>query len=271
MTALSDIIAKVQKLRRLATSSNANEAAAAAAAADRIIQEHALSEAQLEASGEHVAELPTEAKDPLHVFRGGRTPAWHLRLCVELARHYGCALYVEGFRYPNGRKAEEHVKIVGRSSDVEALRFMYSWLSVEVERLAQDVKVATSYWCDVCGGTPEDTSLTCGGIAPHKWRSDARRATRNARQSFRHGAVRGIANALYRSKEEARAHVSTSTALAIFDRRLEQAMAVKGSMKFDGRKRIGGTVRDETAYVRGARAGGRLVNEAATKKLGGGT
>src|SRR2546421_209940 len=43
------VIEKVRKLRALATSQNAHEAAAAAAAADKLIQEHRLSEAELHA------------------------------------------------------------------------------------------------------------------------------------------------------------------------------------------------------------------------------
>ena len=61
MSTVEEVIAKVQKLCRLATSTNVHEAAAAAAAADRLIQEHDLAEAQLQSEGVTGAEAPTDA------------------------------------------------------------------------------------------------------------------------------------------------------------------------------------------------------------------
>jgi Protein of unknown function (DUF2786) len=121
---MSSIIDKVRKLRALATSENANEAAAAAAAADRLIQEHSISEAEL---GE-----PTIAPifgDAI-VHWPSNVPYWAHSLGTFIASHYGC--YVWAHRtYTNG----VYLRISGRPDDIETARYMYAWLTAQIARL----------------------------------------------------------------------------------------------------------------------------------------
>ncbi|NUP07781.1 MAG: DUF2786 domain-containing protein [Polyangiaceae bacterium] len=131
---LEAVIAKVQKLRALAQSSNANEAANAAAAADTLIQEYRLSEADLEAKGAS-GEVPEEAVEPL--FDGGaRSVSWRRVLAGRLARHYDVAAYIERNLLGN-RQVDFAYRVVGRPSDVATLRYMFAWLGDEIERLAK--------------------------------------------------------------------------------------------------------------------------------------
>ena len=184
----------------LARSENPNEAAAAAAAADRLIQEHGLAEAQLQADGKQAAETVTEDQSPLAAWTG-KTPTWQRILASGLARHYDCASYLVWIR----SNTLAH-KIIGRPSDLATVRYMWGWLSVEIERLAQLHKGEGRSWLD----------------------------------SFRRGAVQGVLYKLDESKRAAREEVqakarvvaainpdlqtNTSSALAIYDRRREEAV-----------------------------------------------
>ena len=126
---LDAVIAKVQKLRALATSSNANEAAAAAAAADKLIQEHRLSEAEIEASADVPFELPDEDPGPLLQQKSRQMWKWHLGSVIS--DHYDVAHY-------RMSKWDGHAfKMIGRPSDVATVRYMHAWLTAEIERLAR--------------------------------------------------------------------------------------------------------------------------------------
>jgi len=122
------VLQKVRRLRALATSSNVHEAAAAAAAADRLIQEHRLSEAELESAGGPCEAIGEDAT-PLETF-AGRVTQWKSLLGNVLAKHYGCASYLDQ------HGCTTTVRIIGRPSDIVAVRDMYAWLTLEIERLA---------------------------------------------------------------------------------------------------------------------------------------
>lgn len=218
---IQGVIEKVQKLRKLARSTNEHEAAAAAAAADRLIQEHGLVEAQLQAEGKVEAEPVAEDKDPLTVWRG-RAPTWQRQLASGLTRHYDCAAYLGwDYRHPTstGGPGLRH-NLIGRASDVAAVRYMYGWLSVEIERLAQTHKGSGRSWLD----------------------------------SFRRGAVQGVLNKLYQSKKaardevEARAKVAeaidpgvkspASAGLVLYDRRREEAVETMKALHEDVAERM---------------------------------
>jgi hypothetical protein len=237
MSAMDAIIDKVQKLRRLATSSNVNEAAAAAAAADRLIQEHGLVEAQLAAEGKGDSEQPNEDPDAL-VRWGRRAPAWQLRLAVGLIRHYNCACYREQtYRQSSGHG--QQLKIIGRPSDIASVRYMYAWLVVEIDRLA------------------------------HKHKGNGRSFI----SSFRQGAVHGVLSAMREEKERARQQ-ATSAALAIYDNRKGEAEERLKALVPDLRK--GRHQRDPSdlqAWAEGRRAGAnihrgeKLAGESGTRAL----
>jgi hypothetical protein len=145
----ADLIAKIQKLRALAQSTNVNEAANAAAAAEKLIAEHQLTEAELESSSNPPANEPTEEDaDPIYFEAGDRRASWRWWLAGGLARLYGVALVGAHMRQPTGEKSAyfpydpvvawgSGVRAIGRKSDVEIMRYQYAYLSVEIERLTQ--------------------------------------------------------------------------------------------------------------------------------------
>jgi hypothetical protein len=143
------IIDRVQKLLALSKSSNPHEAANAAALADKLIQKHQLTEAELVASNNaEVAERPDQYKDP--IYSTARRTAWKSHLASNLARHYDCAVFIQtGYRekktesknpfarYKAANKESAYM-LVGRKEDCELAIYMFSWITNEIERLAKE-------------------------------------------------------------------------------------------------------------------------------------
>jgi Protein of unknown function (DUF2786) len=126
---LQAVLGKVKGLLALSKSTNEHEAAAAAAAAHRLIQAHRLEEAELEGAGVLEAEPVEEDVRPLDVFGGRRVP-WRGRLSAKLAQHLGCTTYLRR------QFGQSTLRIIGRPSDVAALRVLFAWCVYEIDRLA---------------------------------------------------------------------------------------------------------------------------------------
>jgi len=133
---MSKVIARVIHLRKLASgNTNIHEANAAAAAADKLIQEHRLSQAELEASGN----APVDPMSSVKLHEGGRRTAWRETLLWALSGHYGCSWFMNhGRSFASGREKRTcDYTIVGRESDVAVVVYMFSWLTEEIERLCR--------------------------------------------------------------------------------------------------------------------------------------
>lgn len=125
---IEKVIDRVRKLRKLATSTNANEAASAAAQADRLVQEHRLAEAQIEADTGNATE--SAAVDGVPLFTTKRMRPWRSSLAVVICRQYDVACWVS--RRPVGAA----FAMCGRASDVAIVRETYAWLEGEISRIA---------------------------------------------------------------------------------------------------------------------------------------
>jgi hypothetical protein len=164
---LSNVIDRVRKLLSLAEGNkNENEVKAATAAADRIMQRFRISVAMLEAAGK----VKTEPMIKRNVCEGGRRSAWRETLLWALCNHYGCSWYFFSKRSSatqlnvsgdlqgrKGSKGRTIYTVVGRTSDVEILSYMYSYLQGEVERLSKQnsgmgIKWALAYMGGVAEG-----------------------------------------------------------------------------------------------------------------------
>ena len=159
MENISSVISKVQKLLRLSENNpSEEEGAAARAAADRIIQEHRLSIADLQAQDETKAE-PFARKE---VHEGGRRLAWAETILHALCNHYGGCFYLStgrsgGFRSAGapGSKGCTTYTVLARESDLSIIEYMYNYLFKEVDRLCKchckgaGIKVATA-WRNGC-------------------------------------------------------------------------------------------------------------------------
>lgn len=130
---MTAIIDKIRKLLALSKSSNANEAAAAAAKAQRLMTEHQVAEAELEAF-EAPAETASVSDDPLDRF-GLRVPLWKELLSAKLATLHGCRTWKHS-TWTTRSDMKRHMRIAGRPSDVASVRYLYAWLTSEIERMA---------------------------------------------------------------------------------------------------------------------------------------
>jgi len=130
MSSVSPIIEKVQKLLALSKSSNANEAANAAGAANKLIELHRISEADLELAGK-VTE-PVEEDDG-YIYETGKLTPWKHILMNVLVQHYGLSHYNDA-DFSGGRKVSRF-KVFGRRDDIVVCRYMFTWLTTVCDRL----------------------------------------------------------------------------------------------------------------------------------------
>jgi hypothetical protein len=122
----NEAIEKVRKLLRLAKSNNEHEAALAASRAQDIVDRFKIETINLS------LEQPTTAPDePIRDFgfdpidEDERRITWKIRLAATLAQQNQCKAYTSG-----GATC-----LIGRPTDVEMLRELYFWLSMQVEKL----------------------------------------------------------------------------------------------------------------------------------------
>ena len=155
---------KVRKLMRLSESPNSHEAALAAARAQEIIERYKIESIALEYDDSKPTRPPDEPIkdfffDPLE--KTGAT--WKVRLALGLAKENQCMVYSRIGR----------LNLIGRPSDVATIRYLYAWLSREIERLA-------ARDCTGCGRTYWN-NYRLGAVAEIRDRLSAQRAaTRTA-------------------------------------------------------------------------------------------
>jgi hypothetical protein len=221
MSNMSPIIEKVRKLLALSKSCNANEAAAAAAAANKLIDQYRLEECELEDTEAH--EDIFEEEDPL--YESGRLTQWKSYLACNLARHYGCAIYNhKGFR-------KNLYKLAGRKSDIEVVRYMFSWLCLEIERLSDE------------GSRGKGFDRSAGKIFSN---------------SFCTGAVAGINLQLKASRQEVVQNAS-SVAIVKLNQRHDEALAfLNKSHKLKFENNSNKSYLDKGAYESGKAKGENL-------------
>ena len=133
---IANVIARVNKLRELSKgNTNEHEAAAAARAAASLIDKFQLSEMDLELKGEKDAEPVEEIAEPL--YETGRAMLWVDHLATALCEHNGCTYYWKHVynpmkvaqKNPNAsRDSYKAAVMVGRKSDSEIVRYMFTWL-----------------------------------------------------------------------------------------------------------------------------------------------
>jgi len=223
-TDLSPVLDKVRKLLQLATSDNANEAAAAMAKAQSLIEQHRLSVAELEVSGSGVQE--TERSDFVLVLNGTRLPIWQMRLIITLVKANGCDTWAHRTTNETGKIVTEQ-RVIGRESDVAAVKYLFSYSVSELGRLAR---------------------LCCKGLG------------RSYHNAWYQGAVTGIKDQIAVAREITRQESGVSTqAIVLVDKRstdAEEALKRLVPGLKNTKVRSGRLIKD--AYDRGREAGRNL-------------
>lgn len=246
------VLTKIRKLLELAKSTNEHEAATAAARAADLMLRHQIEEADLQVATE-------EKPDPIvdeAIDQFGKRVAWKSYLIWGLAESFGCQPY-----YVTGGVSREYV--VGPASVMATIRYLYTYLSKEVIRLAD-----------------EGYRIECD--ERHKSGVYDLPAARSWKASFRAGAAQTIRTRLREQRavtfRVAREEGKT-TALAVIDRQTE---AVEKTMrarhpslyKRDGKARSGsgfsGGRSSRSGYESGVSAGRQVSLPGTSRQLGSG-
>ena len=227
---LAKVMQKIVQLRALAARAGTQaEAETAAAQAEALLAKYQIDEASIVSSD--VSES-IEQHDPL--WTGKLNETWRGSLVAGLSKDHGCATVAtrdgKGITY----------RIAGRRSDVEIVRYMFAWLTVEIERLAQH----------------------------EKGRAD--------KTAFRYGAATGVLRAMRaaRAEEVKAAPAGASAAIVLSSRHDESMNFLQKSLggRF-GNSRTSRVAQD--AFRRGLSAGAGISNRSAltggsTRLLGSG-
>lgn len=160
MSTLSQISERIRKILSLSKSDNANEAANAANLAQKLMQEHKLSE-------QDVSDLADDGNEVTEISLGteGFMASWRFALVTVVSRAFFC----EAIALRAGVK--RRLKIIGRKSDTEVASYVFSFLVKEIERL-------------VAADAEEFADVT--------------ESMRSYKDSFRRGAAMGIADKIKR-------------------------------------------------------------------------
>lgn len=120
----AEALTKAAKLLRLAQSDNPAEAALAMSKAQEIMDRFKLTGADIALDGATPVESVKHfAQDPLDIDGSAR---WKGQLGMVIARQNQCKLYGGSGGYC----------LIGRASDVQTVRYLYGWMTREIERLA---------------------------------------------------------------------------------------------------------------------------------------
>ncbi len=124
------IVDRIRKLLELSKhNTNVNEAASAAALAARLMAQHAIEAADLEAADPSAA-VEGLTHETLYDDGGARLPWWRWVLADALCRANGCKGYGQG----GGR-----LGIIGRASNAQTVRYLFGYLVLEIERLCSEI------------------------------------------------------------------------------------------------------------------------------------
>lgn len=220
-----DIIEKIKGLLRLAKSIDVHEAAAAVKAAENLIAKFRIDEAELNINQDQKSE-PIE--DVNVIYESARRISWKSALAIVLSEHYGCAIFNDCIYDASKSKLGKinRYRLVGHQSDLDLTRFMFGWITAEIERL---------------------TKRNCKGDG------------HIASSSYAQGAVVGIHSQLNAAKLQAKIAASESnqtTALATLDNRLAESKDVLSRLHtLNKQKQYSKRHIDVDAYDQGLAAG----------------
>ena len=198
----TEAVAKAVKLLRLAQSSNPHESALAASRAQEIMDRFKLTGLSADLDTETAAEPIADFCADLLDAGSSVMETWRRRLAMTVAKCNECNGYLQTRRTERGEVIKGFA-IVGRASDAQTVRYVYTWLRREVDRLA---------------------GALCAGFGRTYW------------NNFRIGCVETVCLRLEQTRRETTASVKAEAAatggtLALV--RVERALAVRDQMLAD--------------------------------------
>lgn len=200
MAEVGKIADRIRKLLARAKSDNVNEAASAAAMARELMEQHKLSEDDVDSKADsgRVIDMTLEGE--------GFMSSWRFELATAVARGFFCEA-------AGMRKARRRViKIIGQASDIAAVVAVYEFVEKEIERLSQDDElISTSL-------SPTFDSFSDEDIHDYFIPFENKVDVRELRDSFRRGAVYAV-------------HEKLKAARLRFERSSEKALMVVKTSK----------------------------------------
>lgn len=250
------ILTKIRKLLELSKSSNEHEAATAAARAAELMLKFEIEEADLEAAKPVAEQVVHPIVDEV-IDEGQRRVTWKGYILTALARAFGGDTYT--WRYDDRIEG----RVIAPAPAMQAIRYMYSYLTGEVDRLA-DAAYAT-----------EHAECRASGVevpSARAWKS-----------AFRVGAATVIYSRLSEQRSQARSVAKAagkSQALAVIDRQsnaLDTFKRKKHRWMFtkSGKERTWGSSstagRSSSSGYEAGQNAGRVVNLGGGRQLGSGS
>lgn len=229
---------KIAKLLRLSTSANQHEAERAASKAAEIMHKYQIEEASLcdaeeEEKGEE-AEIFT-----FEECKGKKREHWQMSIAAGCALICSCKTYWEmGWTGRDGTVIPPKIKIIGRKSDVDSVRYLFEMVSRQVEEAAR-----RSYYQKGVYGVEDKKSWA---------------------HAFKLGCATEIRSRLYvewreRMEEERKkaqgvnGKGSESNALVVLDKRQERVNNIMGSLGL--KKSTGPSIKNKRGYKEGVEKG----------------
>jgi hypothetical protein len=117
---------QVRKLLELSKSDNVNESATAAEQAQRLMSKFSITEAMLAVEADEDQDDTIE-RGELHIHGSNKLPSWKKLLAGAMSYANQCDYYWQGNR----------LFIVGRPADAETVRYLFSFVCREIDRLAK--------------------------------------------------------------------------------------------------------------------------------------
>jgi hypothetical protein len=191
---MTPVVEKIRKLRELARrNTNANEAAAAAAAAEKLCQEHRISEAMLD------ADVGASGPISADVDAFARIEPWKSYLLTDLAKLHGCEVV-----YLRTRGRGYEAVAYGTESDLLTMKEMYDWLVAEMLRQAEAGPESPRWRKSFLLGASEGIreALKEGAKAARKEAPSTALAILDARLQAAHKAVKDKHGRLEKSEHE---------------------------------------------------------------------
>lgn len=242
----SKILDRIKKLLALAhNNTNANEAASAAAQAQALMSRHAIDSMMLETAADGPEE-PIET-ETLWV-EGNKRSTWRGRLAVTLCRVNQCKAYITEVRTARSQsKPQAELRVIGKASDAQTVRYVFTYLVREIERLC-------------------DEEIELRGSMGKTWCNN-----------FKLGAVDTInmrlieADAKARAEMKKEAGVGTGTALVLVNTAIAKVDATREVVQLYGKQKLhlSAAKVSEGRYDASARAVGRKAGERVDLNRGG--
>jgi hypothetical protein len=220
------ILAKVKRLMALSNNnSNVNEAANAYKAAQKLLSENRLSMADVDSLVEESDEEEVEASDE-GLYVGKRAITWKGSLAMGIAQCNGCDVYWN-HTYKEGIGRCKQLKVVGRQSDIDIVRWLYSSVSTQIESL-----------CKI-----EMTFNGGGG--------------KTFSNNFKKGATSAVVARLVEAKREVEQKYADTTALVLVKNKDAEVSKFMGTL---GLRKTKTTSRFDSSGYDAGRAAGKRVN-----------